>query len=82
MIEITNIFNDSKRKHYKWKPFNMSKLLTVFSTSSNQGGSVIRYILTNSKLSKEFQIHSITCDTKKPALQDLVKQGVNIVLIS
>lgn len=60
----------------------MSKLLTVFGASGNQGGSVIRHILANSKLSKEFRIRGITRDTEKPALQDLAKQGVDVVSVS
>lgn len=77
-----SIFSYSKYKYYEQKPFNMSKLITVFGASGNQGGSVIRHILADSKLSKEFRIRGITRDTKKPASQDLARQGVEVVSVS
>lgn len=60
----------------------MSKLITVFGASGNQGGSVIRHILADAKLSKEFRIRGITRDIEKPASQDLAKQGVDVVSVS
>ncbi|KAF4951889.1 hypothetical protein FSARC_12782 [Fusarium sarcochroum] len=56
----------------------MSKLLTVFGATGNQGGSVIRAVLADSILSKEFSIRAITRDIAKPAAQALVTKGVNI----
>ncbi|KAJ5984452.1 hypothetical protein N7481_006551 [Penicillium waksmanii] len=57
----------------------MSKLITVFGATGNQGGSVIEAILADSKLSKEFKIRGITRDTTKKSAQDLAKKGVEVV---
>ncbi|GAB1208948.1 hypothetical protein APSETT445_007713 [Aspergillus pseudonomiae] len=57
----------------------MSKLITVFGATGNQGGSVINHILADSRLSKEFKIRGITRDTSKPAAQELQKRGVEVV---
>lgn len=56
----------------------MSKLITVFGATGNQGGSVIQAILADPAMSKEFRIRGITRDVSKPAAQDLVKQGVEV----
>ncbi|CAG8083889.1 unnamed protein product [Penicillium salamii] len=57
----------------------MSKLITVFGATGKQGGSVIRTILQDETLSKEFRIRGISRDTSKPAAQALFKQGVELV---
>lgn len=56
----------------------MSKLITVFGATGNQGGSVIRAILADTALSKEFKIRGITRDVSKPAAQALAGQGVEM----
>ncbi|OJJ85961.1 NmrA/HSCARG family protein [Aspergillus glaucus CBS 516.65] len=56
----------------------MSKLITVFGATGNQGGSVIKTILADPAVSKEFKIRGITRDVSKPAAQELVKQGVEV----
>ena len=60
---------------------NMSKLITVFGATGNQGGSVIKAILEDAQLSKEYQIRGITRDTSKKSAQDLAKQGVEVVSV-
>ncbi|KAH6871630.1 hypothetical protein B0T10DRAFT_590832 [Thelonectria olida] len=57
----------------------MSKLLTVFGATGNQGGSVIRAVLNDPVLSKEFRIRAITRDVSKPAAKELVAKGVEVV---
>ncbi|KAL8709166.1 MAG: hypothetical protein Q9220_006046 [cf. Caloplaca sp. 1 TL-2023] len=57
----------------------MSKLLTVFGATGNQGGSVIAAVLANSKLSAEYKIRGITRDPSKPAGQKLADKGVELV---
>ncbi|KAH0435091.1 NmrA family transcriptional regulator [Colletotrichum camelliae] len=57
----------------------MSKLLTVFGATGNQGGSVIKAVLADPVLSKEFQIRGITRDVSKPAAQALAAKGVEVV---
>lgn len=56
----------------------MSKLLTVFGATGNQGGSVIRAVLADPILSKQFTLRGITRDASKPAAKDLVAKGVEI----
>lgn len=56
----------------------MSKLITVFGATGNQGGSVIEAILVDPVVSKEFKIRGITRDVSKPAAKALVKQGVEV----
>ncbi|KAH7071393.1 hypothetical protein BKA63DRAFT_419387 [Paraphoma chrysanthemicola] len=57
----------------------MSKLITVFGSTGNQGGSVVRAILNHPQLSKEWKIRGITRNANKPDAQALVKQGVEMV---
>lgn len=59
----------------------MSRILTVFGATGNQGGSVIRAILADPALSKEFRIRAITRDASKPAAQALAAQGVEVVAV-
>lgn len=59
----------------------MSKLITVFGATGNQGGSVIKAILEDVQLSKEYRIRGITRDTSKKSAQDLAKLGVEVVLV-
>lgn len=60
----------------------MSKIISVFGATGNQGGSVIRAILNDSKLSSEFKIRGITRDTSKPASKALEAKGVEMVVVS
>lgn len=57
----------------------MSKLLAVFGATGNQGGSVIRTILEDPVLSKEFKIRGVTRDVKKQSSKDLEAKGVEMV---
>lgn len=59
----------------------MSKILTVFGATGNQGGSVVRAILNDPALSKEFKIRGITRDVSKPAAKDLASKGVEVVSV-
>lgn len=60
----------------------MSKLITVFGATGNQGGSVVKHILADAELSKSFKIRGITRDTSKPAAKALADQGVELVSVS
>lgn len=60
----------------------MSKLITVFGATGNQGGSVIKAILNDAVLSKEFKIRAITRDVNKPAAQALAAKGIEVVAVS
>ncbi|KAM4067020.1 nmrA-like family protein [Hirsutella rhossiliensis] len=57
----------------------MSKLLTVFGATGNQGGSVINAVLADAALSRDFKIRAITRDVSKPAAQALAAKGVDVV---
>jgi uncharacterized protein YbjT (DUF2867 family) len=54
-------------------------LITVFGSTGNQGGSVVRAILNHPQLSKEWKIRGITRNANKPDAQALVKKGVEMV---
>lgn len=60
---------------------SMSKLLTVFGATGNQGGSVIKAVLADAVLSKEYKIRGITRDVTKPAAQALTAQGVEMISV-
>jgi uncharacterized protein YbjT (DUF2867 family) len=60
----------------------MTKLITVFGSTGNQGGSVVRAILNHPELSKEWKIRGITRNASKPDAQALVKKGVEMVSVS
>ncbi|RMZ83058.1 hypothetical protein DV738_g1338, partial [Chaetothyriales sp. CBS 135597] len=57
----------------------MSKLLTVFGATGNQGGSVIKTVLGNPQLSKTYRIRAITRNPSKPQAVALKEQGVEVV---
>jgi len=57
----------------------MSKLLTVFGATGNQGGSVITRVLESSELSKTWKIRGVTRDVTKPAAVALKEKGVEMV---
>ncbi|KAG5917008.1 hypothetical protein E4U42_007411 [Claviceps africana] len=57
----------------------MSKILTVFGATGNQGGSVIRAVLADEVLSREFTVRGVTRDVDKPAARALAAQGVEMV---
>jgi hypothetical protein len=57
----------------------MSKILTVFGATGNQGGSVVNAVLNHPKLSSEYKIRGVTRDTSKPAAQALAQKGVEVV---
>lgn len=59
----------------------MSKLITVFGATGNQGGSVIRTILDDAQLSKEFRIRAVTRDKSKPRALELASQGIEVVKV-
>ncbi|KAK3059618.1 hypothetical protein LTS18_010424 [Coniosporium uncinatum] len=57
----------------------MTKVITVFGATGIQGGSVIKAILADQSLTKEFSIRGVTRDVSKPNAQALAKQGVDLV---
>ncbi|KAJ5177166.1 Nucleoside-diphosphate-sugar epimerase [Penicillium canariense] len=57
----------------------MSKLITVFGATGNQGGSVIRTIIADLELSKDFRIRAVTRDVSKPKIKALRDQGVDVI---
>lgn len=60
----------------------MSKILTVFGATGQQGGSLIDYVLKNSKLSKTYSVRGVTRDVSKAAAVALKKRGVEVVKVS
>ena len=54
------------------------KVITVFGSTGNQGGSVIRAILSHPQLSSSFKVRGITRDPSKPNAQKLASHGVEL----
>lgn len=59
----------------------MSKIITVFGATGNQGGSVIRSLLADPVLAKEYKIRGITRDVTKEAAKKLSSQGVEMITV-
>ena len=57
----------------------MYKIITVFGATGNQGGSVIKSILSDPVLSKEFTIRGVTRDVSKESSIALKNKGVQMV---
>ena len=57
----------------------MSKILTVFGATGQQGGSVIASVLKHPKLSTTYKIRAVTRDPSKPSGEALAKQGAEVV---
>ena len=57
----------------------MSKILTVFGATGQQGGSVVEYVINDPELSKQYKVRAITRDLTKPAAQALQQKGVEVV---
>ena len=60
----------------------MSKLITVFGATGNQGGSVIKQILAHAGLSKTYKIRAVTRDAKKAAAVKLANEGCDVFAVS
>ncbi|PSN75360.1 NAD(P)-binding protein [Corynespora cassiicola Philippines] len=61
------------------RSINMAKLITVFGSTGNQGGSVVRAILNHPELSKQWKIRGITRNPNKPDAQAMIAKGVEMV---
>ena len=59
----------------------MSKLLTVFGATGQQGGSLIYHVLNRKRLSDVYDLRGITRDVSKPAAVKLTEQGVKMVQV-
>ena len=57
----------------------MSKILVVFGSTGQQGGSVIETVLDNSALSSQYSIRAVTRDPSNAAAQALKAKGVHVV---
>jgi len=65
-----------------WKHEIMSstqKLLVVFGATGHQGGSVIRTVLQDADLKKQYVLRGTTRDPDSPGAQALADQGVEVV---
>ncbi|KAL3432229.1 hypothetical protein BDV09DRAFT_206119 [Aspergillus tetrazonus] len=57
----------------------MAQLLVVLGSTGQQGISVINHILSDPILSSKYSIRGVTRDASKPAAQDLMMKGLDIV---
>lgn len=65
----------SPQIHYS----DMSKILTVFGATGNQGGSVINAVLRHPELSKVYKLRAVTRDPNKGSALKLKERGVEVV---
>jgi uncharacterized protein YbjT (DUF2867 family) len=57
----------------------MSKLLVVFGATGNQGSSVIKHVLANSSLAREYRIRAVTRDSSSQKAKELSALEVDVV---
>jgi len=57
----------------------MSKLLTVFGATGQQGGALVNYVLKSPGLSKLYHLRAITRDASKPSALALKERGVEVI---
>ena len=58
------------------------KTILVFGGTGGQGGSVIKTLLKDPKMTDEWHIKAVTRDVTKPAAKALTEQGVETVSVS
>jgi uncharacterized protein YbjT (DUF2867 family) len=58
---------------------NMSKILTIFGATGNQGGSIASYVVADPVLSKEYSVRAVTRNTEQPAAKELAEKGIEVV---
>ena len=59
----------------------MSRILTVFGATGQQGGSLLAYVLKTPKLFKSYKLRAITRDPSKPAALALKDNGVQVIKV-
>ncbi|KAH8698771.1 hypothetical protein BGW36DRAFT_376713 [Talaromyces proteolyticus] len=57
----------------------MSKVLVVFGATGQQGGSVVRHVLSDPQLSKEYHVRAVTRDPSRSAAKALQQLGAEVV---
>ena len=55
------------------------KLLTIFGSTGNQGGSVIDLVLNKPELQQKYRLRGITRDASSASAQNLASEGVEMV---
>jgi uncharacterized protein YbjT (DUF2867 family) len=58
-----------------------AKVICVFGATGNQGGSVIRAILSHARLSREWIVKGVTRNPNKPDAQAMIAQGTQMVRV-
>lgn len=58
------------------------KTVVVFGATGNQGGSVAKALLKDSRTAQQFKVRAVTRDPSKPTAQALVEQGAEVVKAS
>ncbi|OKL56558.1 hypothetical protein UA08_08087 [Talaromyces atroroseus] len=59
--------------------YQMSKILTVFGATGNQGGSIANYVIADPVLSKEYSVRAVTRNTEQLAAKALSAKGIEVV---
>jgi uncharacterized protein YbjT (DUF2867 family) len=58
------------------------KVLVVFGATGAQGGSVVRAVLGDKKMSESWTVRGVTRDTSKPSAKALEKLGAETIAVS
>jgi uncharacterized protein YbjT (DUF2867 family) len=58
------------------------KIITVIGATGGQGGSVVKAILADPKLTANWAVRGITRDATKESSKKLASQGVEVVEVS
>lgn len=60
----------------------IKKIIAVIGATGGQGGSVVKTLLADPKMSAEWAIRGITRDASKESSKKLASQGVEVVTVS
>ena len=65
----------------KNKTMSTKKVLVIFGATGNQGGSVIKTILGDPKMTDQFELRAITRDPSNPTAISLREKGIKVLRV-
>lgn len=58
------------------------KIITIFGSTGNQGGSVVKTFLSDPKLKDDWAVRGVTRNINSESAKKLTSQGVEMVTVS
>lgn len=58
------------------------RIITIFGSTGNQGGSVVKTFLSDSKLKNDWAVRGVTRNVDSESAKKLSSQGVEMVAVS